>query len=47
MSVTNGTTEYYDLSGKLGGLFTLRNPAVAGDFVWVIKNGEFLMHNID
>ena len=47
ISVTNGTTEYYELSGKLGGLFKLRNTAVAGDFVWVIKNSEFLMHNID
>jgi hypothetical protein len=47
VSITNGTSEYYELSGKLGGLFKLRNTAVSGDFVWVIKNGEFLMHNID
>jgi hypothetical protein len=47
ISVTTGTSEYYELSGKLGGLFKLRNTAVSGDFVWVIKNGEFLMHNID
>ena len=46
-NTTPGTTEYYELSGKLGGSFRLRNTAVSGDFIWVIKNGELLMHSVD
>jgi hypothetical protein len=43
----NGTVEYYELSGKLGGTFKLRNTAVSESFVWVIKNGELLMAGRD
>ena len=46
-SLTSGTTEYYELVSKLGGNFKLRNTAVSGDFVWVIKNGELLIHGVD
>jgi hypothetical protein len=46
-SLVNGTTEYYELVSKLGGNFKLRNTAVSGDFVWVIKNGELLIHGVD
>jgi hypothetical protein len=42
-----GTTEYYELANKLGGTFNLRNTAVSGNFVWVIKNGELLIHGRD
>ncbi len=45
--VVSGTAEYYELSEKLGGHFRLRNSAVSGDFVWVIKNGQLLMNNVD
>lgn len=44
---TPGTTEYYELTDKLSGVFRLRNTAVSGDFVWVIKNGELLINNVD
>ena len=43
----NGTVEYYELSGKLGGTFKLRNTAVSDSFVWVIKNGQLLMAGRD
>ena len=46
-SVANGTAEYYELAGKLGGKFKLRNTAVSGDFVWIVKNGTLLMNGID
>jgi hypothetical protein len=46
-SVTTDTLDYYDLSGKLGGAFVLRNPVVSGHFVWVVKNGSLLMHTVD
>lgn len=42
-----GTTEYYELAGKLGGTFRLRNTAVSGNFIWVICNGELLIHGRD
>jgi len=42
-----GTPEYYELAGKLGGTFTLRNTAVSGNFIWVICNGELLVHGRD
>jgi hypothetical protein len=42
-----GAPEYYELTDKLSGAFRLRNTAVSGDFVWVIKNGQLLMNNID
>jgi len=45
--VTSGTTEYYELAGKLGGTFKLRNTAVSGNFVWIIHNGELLAHGRD
>jgi hypothetical protein len=45
--VTPGTIDYYELSEKLGGAFVLRQPAISGNFVWIIKNGEFLIHNVD
>jgi hypothetical protein len=47
VTLTPGTTDYYTLIGKLGGRFRLANPAVSGNFVWVIKNGEFLMNNVN
>jgi hypothetical protein len=47
VSVTPESLDYYELSGKLGGNFVLRKPAASGDFVWVIKNGELLMHSVD
>jgi hypothetical protein len=47
VTLTPGTTDYYTLIGKLGGRFRLSNPAVSGNFVWVIKNGEFLMNNVN
>jgi len=47
VSLTSESLDYYELSGKLGGAFVLRKTAVSGDFVWVIKNGELLMHSID
>lgn len=47
VSINQGTTEYYELSGKLGGIFRLRQTVVSGDFVWIIKNGELLIHNVD
>ena len=46
-SLSNGSAEYYKLLGKLGGRFALRHPLVSGNFVWVIKNGELLMYNVD
>jgi hypothetical protein len=46
-AIANGTAEYYELAGKLGGKFKLRNTAVSGDFVWVIKNGTLLMNGVD
>ena len=46
-SLSYGSTEYYKLLGKLGGRFTLRQPLTSGNFVWVIKNGELLMYNVD
>lgn len=46
-SITPGTAEYYEFSGKLGGIFRLRQMVASGDFVWIIKNGELLMHNVD
>ncbi len=46
-SIREGVPEYYELVGKLGGSFRLRNTAVSGDYVWVIKNGELLMHGVD
>ena len=46
-SITTDTLDYYDLSGKLGGAFVLRNPVVSGHFVWVVKNGSLLMHTVD
>ena len=47
VSISSGTAEYYELSGKLGGIFRLRQTVVSGDFVWIIKNGDLLMHNVD
>lgn len=42
-----GTREYFEVSEKLGGTFKLRQTALAGDFVWIIKNGNLLMNNVD
>jgi hypothetical protein len=42
-----GTREYFEVSEKLGGTFTLRQTALSGDFVWIIKNGNLLMNNVD
>jgi hypothetical protein len=39
--------EYYQYSGKLGGIYQINKPVVSGDFVWVIKNGELLINNQD
>ena len=47
VELTPGTTEYYELTDKLSGAFKLRNTAVSGDFVWVIKNGTLLINNVD
>jgi hypothetical protein len=47
ISLVPGTREYFEISGKLGGTFKLRQTALAGDFVWIIKNGELLMNNVD
>jgi hypothetical protein len=46
-TILPGTTEYFELSSKLGGIFKLRQTAVSGDFVWIIKNGKLLMNNVD
>ena len=46
-AIANGTAEYYELAGKLGGKFKLRNTAISGDFVWVIKNSTLLMSGVD
>ncbi len=46
-AITAGTVEYHELSNKLGGTFTLRNTVVNSNFVWVIKNGELLVANVD
>ena len=45
--LTPGSTDYYEFTNKLGGHFTLRNPAVSDDFVWIIKNGTLLTHSVD
>jgi hypothetical protein len=42
-----GSTEYYEYSGKLGGIYQITKPIVSGDFVWVVKNGELLINNRD
>jgi hypothetical protein len=42
-----GTREYFEVSEKLGGTFTLRQTALSGDFVWIIKNSNLLMNNVD
>jgi len=42
-----GTTEYYEYSGKLGGIYQLNKPVVSGNFVWVIKNRDLLTNNKD
>ncbi len=45
--IAPGTPDFYELAGKLGGSFRLRKTAVSGDFVWVIKNGNLLINNVD
>jgi hypothetical protein len=47
VNITPGTLEYYELSDKLGGTFTLRSQIVSSDFIWIIKNGTLLSSNID
>lgn len=47
VDIVPGTVEYYELSDKLGGTFTLRSQVVSSDFVWIIKNGELLASNVD
>jgi hypothetical protein len=46
-SIVPGTAEFYELNGKFSGKFSLRDSAVSGDFVWVVKNGQLLVNNID
>jgi hypothetical protein len=47
VNIAPGTVEYYELSDKLGGSFTLRSRVVSSDFVWIIKNGTLLSSNVD
>ena len=47
IDITPGTLEYYELSDKLGGTFTLRSQIVSSDFIWIIKNGKLLSSNVD
>jgi len=42
-----GTREYYEYTGKLGGIYQLNKPILSGNFAWVIKNGELLINNKD
>lgn len=45
--LSEGVREFFELTGKLGGIYRLRSPALSGDYVWVIKNGDLLMNNVD
>lgn len=47
VSLLEGVREFYELTGKLGGNYKLRAPALSGDYVWIVKNGKLLMNNID
>jgi hypothetical protein len=42
-----GTPNYYKFTGKLGGIYTLDATVLSGDYVWVIKNGDLLVHRLD
>lgn len=39
--------EYYEFNSKFGGMFRLTSTVPSGNFVWVIKNGELLINNLD
>ena len=38
---------YFEYNSKLGGVFKLNSTVSSGDFVWVIKNGNLLIHKAD
>jgi hypothetical protein len=38
---------YFEYNSKLGGVFKLNSTVSGGDFVWVVKNGNLLVHKID
>jgi hypothetical protein len=42
-----GSKEYYEYTGKLGGIYQINKPVLSGNFVWVIKNGEILINEKD
>jgi hypothetical protein len=39
--------EYYEFNAKSGGMFKLNSTVPSGNFVWVIKNGELLINDLD
>ena len=47
IEVTPNTPEYYELSAKLGGSFKLRSTVISGEYVWIVKNGQLMMHGVD
>jgi hypothetical protein len=38
---------YFEYNSKLGGVFKLNSTVSSGEFVWVIKNGNLLIHKVD
>ena len=38
---------YFEYNSKLGGVFKLNSTVSGGDFVWVVKNGNLLVHKVD
>jgi hypothetical protein len=47
VTVTPDTTEYYSYVGVSGGIIQLRSPVVDENYVWIIKEGQLLVPNVD
>jgi hypothetical protein len=46
-SIVPGNVDYIDYTTKFGRYFVLRHPILSVEYVWVIKNGVLLTHDVD